>query len=93
MTSARFALTGHVCRTCLGRVLERTGEFVCSGCEQQTGGAVSDLCGCGMCSTAGRALPAIVRGAFHCGDNPALGPASPLKIVILYSGIPVAGLG
>jgi hypothetical protein len=43
----RLAL--HVCRFCLGGVLERAGVFRCSSdCRVQGGTAPEDICGCGL---------------------------------------------
>lgn len=88
--SQRWSLTDHVCRLCLGRILERNGLFMCSSCEVQASLRPHAICGCGMKAPAGRTpLPTPVRAAFRCGINPARGPASLARICILFGGEPV----
>ena len=43
-----WRLAPHVCRFCLGRVLERAGTFRCSDCAILGGMAPEDVCGCGL---------------------------------------------
>ncbi len=43
-----WRLAPHVCRFCLGRVLERAGTFRCSDCGVLGGTAPEDICGCGL---------------------------------------------
>lgn len=87
--SQRWNLTEHVCRQCLGRILERNKTFMCSSCEAVAALRPHALCGCGMKAPNARApLPNAVRAAYRCGVNPARGPASPARYCILFGGEP-----
>ncbi len=86
----RFALTDHVCRACLGRILERNSVFMCSCCEAAAR-HVDDICGCGMRAAikptkgTGR-LPPGLEGAYRCAVNTARTMANTSRIVIICDG-------
>ena len=73
-----FSRTGHVCRTCMGPVLNGEDGFVCAVCDA-TGATTETICGCGI------RLPGEALGrAFRCSPNPARGAASPAAAVITF---------
>jgi hypothetical protein len=88
----RFALTGHACRFCLGRILERDGVFMCSVCETSATGNVAAICGCGMRSSTQLDLPKGLRAAYQCSVNADRTIVNPARIVILYGGKPARPL-
>lgn len=80
-------LSPHICRRCLGRILEREGEYRCSGCGLSCGREPWDICGCGLRAK----TPIAKRSGFRCVPNPTPSPASPAEIVILFdAAAPVA---
>jgi hypothetical protein len=84
---AWWRLSGHACRACGARVLEREGAFRCSTCRAASEGDVAAICGCGMLPyPAGRAA---VRGQCRpgagplgCLPNPRVLAANPAEVVI-----------
>ena len=78
-----WRLVDHVCRSCLGRIVERNGVFLCSGCERTATGKPDAICGCGMHLDG---MPISARTLFRCDVNPNQGPTSPARIVITYGG-------
>lgn len=76
---AQFHRTDHVCRTCLGPVLEGGGGFICAVCDA-AGDAPEAICGCGIRVQG----PGGRRRLFQCTSNPARGPASPAAVVITF---------
>lgn len=70
-----WALTEHSCRHCLGRVLERDGEFRCANCGVAVSGVVEDLCWCGF-EVKGR------NAGWRCVRNPNPRPAVPDEIIL-----------
>jgi hypothetical protein len=76
-----WRLAPHVCRSCLGRVLERAGTFRCSDCELQGGTAPEDICGCGLQV----AEPPVRRqGLFRCRPREACGSSVSAEVVIMF---------
>lgn len=78
---ALYRRTDHVCRTCLGPVLEGAAGFTCAVCDA-AGATPEAICGCGIrvAGQGGKRLP------FRCTPNPARGPASPAAVVITFAG-------
>jgi hypothetical protein len=74
-----YGRSPHVCRHCLGPILQYDGGFICAVCDAAAG-AVEVICGCGI-KVAGSSAR---RGFFRCTANPARGPASPAAIVITF---------
>jgi hypothetical protein len=80
MSEFRFRRVAHVCRTCLGPVLEGAdGKFTCAVCDAM-GETPQQICGCGLhvSGSTARAL------GFRCTANPARGPSSPAGTVIVF---------
>ncbi len=75
-----YRRTAHVCRTCLGPVMEHGGGYVCAVCDA-SGATPSSICGCGI-KVQG---PGGRRRLFACTPNPARGPASPSGYVITFA--------
>lgn len=88
-----WGVTDHVCRHCLGRILERNGRFVCSNCEATGSLTPKAICGCGMKPPKGTVLlPGRAGQSYHCGPNPERGPDNLAAICVLYGGKPVTPL-
>ena len=83
MSDAGWHLTAHCCRQCLGRVLERAGEFMCADCEASARGKPDAICGCGMRVEAMRSRTG-APDVFKCGPNPRRSQANPACISILF---------
>jgi hypothetical protein len=87
-TGGRWTITDHVCRVCLGRILERNGAYLCSICEVTASLRPNAICGCGMRgvgTSPDKDLPRLIKQAYHCGQNPVRGPGSPARIAILFA--------
>lgn len=88
-----WRLIAHVCRYCLGRVLERkdaTGKrfYLCADCERRGDtGRVEAICCCGAgeLDKAGRVIR---RLGLHCVENPNPGVENPGVVVAQYQGVP-----
>ncbi len=69
MTAGFYRVTDHVCRDCLGRILERVdvpaGGYRCSNCGATASKAIEELCACGMRIDSSADL------GFRCEPNPA----------------------
>ncbi len=80
MTPGLYTVTDHVCRECLGRILERVdnpaGGYRCSNCGASTVGAVESLCACGMRIDANADL------GFRCEPNPKQTFEFPHEVVV-----------
>jgi hypothetical protein len=80
----RWNLTDHICRGCLGRILEcETGLFMCSSCEAETSGAPDAICGCGIKISNSKR-----DGGFKCAPNLNRTPENPGAIVVTFAGNP-----
>jgi hypothetical protein len=76
-----WGLVPHVCRFCLGRVLEHAGIFRCSDCGLQGGTAPGEICGCGLQV----AEPPVRRqGLFRCSPREACGSSVSAEVVIMF---------
>ena len=75
-----WSLAPHVCRQCLGRVLEQDGAFLCSNCGLSCKEEPWGICGCGLRARS----PIAKRAGFRCVPNPTPSPATPAEIVILF---------
>lgn len=74
-----FALTGHACRRCLGRILQAGGVFQCSVCGLAGDGGPEAVCGCGIALAADARRP---QRRFRCVPNPAPSEVCPAEVVI-----------
>lgn len=74
-----YRRTAHVCRICLGPVLEGENGYICAVCDA-SGSTPEAICGCGI-KVQG---PGSRRHLFACVPNPSRGPASPSAIVITF---------
>ena len=83
--SGHYILAPHVCRYCLGRVVQNVEvrRFRCSTCGVSAPDYVADICGCGIRPKMGAA------NRFRCIRNPKIGPSSPLEIVIMFGDRPI----
>ena len=79
MSRFGFNRSLHVCRRCLGPVLEGDNHFVCSVCDADTDGPVANICGCGI-RTAGTRRDL----GFKYAPNPNRSAQSPAAVVILF---------
>ena len=80
-----WTLTEHVCRVCLGRVLERRDSergkvFRCADCGEEVEGRVENLCACGARLRTGR------NAGLRCVSHPPT-PDAPSEIVVRYVGV------
>ena len=78
-----WTITDHVCRQCLGRVLQRGTVFRCAMCGAEGQGEPAAICACGI------AAPRLHgRPLFRCGPNPAPAAGEPgeAQIVVLFDG-------
>jgi hypothetical protein len=75
-------ITDHVCRRCLGRLLEREEAgrkiYRCADCGASGEGHVSDLCTCGVTLKTGK------RVSFQCVPNRAKSDAYSAEIVSAF---------
>ena len=78
----RYLLTDHVCRCCLGRIVEevsnskRTGVFRCADCGTELKGNIEALCCCGLRYRTGK------NAGFRCIKNYDKTPEIPSEIVV-----------
>jgi hypothetical protein len=82
MDNARWAMTDHACRHCLGRILRSGTTFRCSVCEVEGRGEAESICGCGI-KVAGRSGTQADMG-FRCAPNPKRSPTSPAVTIIEF---------
>ncbi len=79
MSDEGWRLVPHVCRGCLGRLLERAGVFRCAVCAAEAEGGPDAICGCGI-SVEGAPAPV----GFRCEPNTARTPENPAEFVIAF---------
>lgn len=82
LVSGLWIFTDHVCRECLGRVMQRmdgqaAGTFRCSTCGGETSDAIESLCACGS-----RLKPDSDLG-FRCVHNPKRTASVPHEIAVV----------
>jgi hypothetical protein len=80
MTAGWF-FTEHACRACLGSVLQRGSDFICSICRAEAKRAPDGICGCGI---AVKGPASRRRAGFRCVPNPAPGPSNPSHVLISF---------
>lgn len=83
----QWRILDHVCRVCLGRLLERSedGKRIvrCAECGLEAEGVHRDLCACGVRQRGGK------DAGMRCGRNPGISPERPQEIVVLLGGAPL----
>jgi hypothetical protein len=83
-----WAWSDHVCRTCLGRLVERKdgvrAVFECGNCTHSSEHTPDGICGCGVLPkpSVGRADPSAPR--FRCTPNPNRTVTAPAAFVIAW---------
>jgi hypothetical protein len=88
MIDALWLLSDHVCRFCLGRVLEGDGDtFRCADCGVEGKGRPDEVCGCGLQLGEGRLA---TRRLFRCAPNPNPSATCRSEIVIAFGDPPQA---
>jgi hypothetical protein len=77
-----WVMSPHVCRHCLGRILQKENEFRCSTCGVTSTDAPKGICGCGI----------KVNGSkgerYHCRPNPDKSFKAPAEYVIFLGDHP-----
>lgn len=81
MSRGAYILTNHLCRECLGRILQRidgegAGLHRCSNCGAEASGEVESICACGM------RLSDQTDLRFRCMRNPKRSPKFPAEVVV-----------
>jgi len=80
--SELWALSDHVCRECLGRVLTRkvgtVRQALCADCGREANGEPDSLCCCGSKMSDG------TDAGLRCVKNPDFSPTLPQQIAVVH---------
>lgn len=72
----------HVCKHCLGRVIEKGTIFRCSSCGATSPGNPKGICGCGIKVQGGKGE------RYHCRANPSISFENPSEYTICLGDTP-----